>query len=220
MGRGWVSAEPSRIPLLPRVSGVSHWQGPPAAAFSLSPGGFGEDRSLWTEHPPPFAQGWLGAQAVEVSTKQDFTTFWVPPRGRMSGLGRGWKVSKMTIKISTLLKNWILRKWRVPEVSLGSTVEAGCIPWDMRPKETIQELLARAGLFPAGWSGHRGSFGTLCRSQRKEALRGQQRVLSFRPLSTPLIKSSGSSLNAVRLPTCLRYLPLQSIINGSPRQSS
>ena len=69
-------------------------------------------------------------------------------------------------------------------MSLRHTVEAGYTSGVVGPKETIQDLLAWAGLSLRGWSRHLGSFGTLCRSQKKEVLRGQQSPLL--PLLSPL----------------------------------
>lgn len=82
----------------------------------------------------------------------------------MKGLRRGWEASRITTKLSILLNRILSRV----EASLGCSVEAGCISGDVGPKETLQDLLAWTGLFPFGQGGHLGSFGTLCRRQRKE----------------------------------------------------
>lgn len=110
----------------------------------------GEREQITSDRTAPSScPGLAGTLASGNQDQRGLYHFLSPSEMRNEGAG-GWKVSKMTTKISTLLNNMILRGWGLPEASLGHTVEARWISADEGPKEIIQKLLAWAGLFPPG----------------------------------------------------------------------
>lgn len=109
--------------------------------------------------------GWELSQSKSGASRSDH--FLDPSEVRSKGGRQRMESLQNDYKNKYFIKKRDSQGEGLPDASLGRTVGCRCICGDTGPKESVQDLLAWAGLLPAGGSGHLGSFGTLFGSQRR-----------------------------------------------------